>query len=82
MAAVTYHVVVPFVRDEEGMLVPGEAQEAPSAETARRRARALVGSKFVGAVAFTRTGDPAMGDFQDGEIIAEFGEVDCGALGE
>ena len=38
MPAVTYCVVVPFDRDEEGNLVPGEAKEAPNREAARRRA--------------------------------------------
>jgi hypothetical protein len=30
----------------------------------------------VGALAFPRTGDPATGEFQDGVILARFGEVD------
>ncbi len=79
MTAVTYHVVVPFDRNEDGELVPGEAAEAPSADAARRRAQALVG-KHAGAVAFSRTGDPGTGVFEEGEVIAEFGEVDRGAL--
>lgn len=29
----------------------------------------------VGAVAFSRTGDPATGDFSDAKIIRKFGEV-------
>jgi hypothetical protein len=29
----------------------------------------------VGAVAFSRTGDPAMGDFADAKVIRKFGEV-------
>ena len=81
MASITYYVVVPFQRDDDGMIVPAEAQEAPSPEAARRRAQAMVG-KFVGAIAFQRTGDPESGDFKEGEIIAEFGEVDRGALRE
>ena len=71
--------MVPFQRDDDGMIVPAEAQEAPNREAARRRAQALVG-KFVGAIAFQRTGDPDSGDFREGEVIAEFGEVDRGAL--
>ncbi len=81
MPSVTYHVVVPFDRDEDGMVVPGEAMEAPNAEAARRRAQAMAATfPHVGAVAFRRTGDPDIGEFQDGEVIAEFGEVDRGAL--
>lgn len=33
-----------------------------------------------GAVAFSRTGDPAMGDFEDAVILAQYGEVDLTAL--
>jgi hypothetical protein len=29
----------------------------------------------VGAVAFSRTGDPATGDFNDAKIIRKFGDV-------
>jgi hypothetical protein len=29
----------------------------------------------VGAIAFTRTGDPTLGEFKDAEIIAKFGDV-------
>ena len=35
---VTYYVAVPFDRDPEGELKPGEAQELPSAAAAERRA--------------------------------------------
>ena len=79
MAAVTYHVVVPFDWDVDGVLMPGEGVEAPSAEVARRRAQALTAT-HAGALAFSRTGDPATGEFQEGEVIAEFGDVDRGAL--
>ncbi len=79
MTSVTDHVVVPFDRNSVGDLVPGEAAEAPSADAARRRAQALVG-KHAGAVAFSRTGCPGTSEFQEAELIAEFGEVDRGAL--
>ena len=36
--SVTYYVTVAFDRDESGILRPGEAQEAPNASIARRRA--------------------------------------------
>jgi hypothetical protein len=77
--AVTYYVVVCFDRDESGDLNPGEAQEAPSASAAERRARTAA-LTHAGAVAFSRTGDPSMGEFQDAVVLAEFGEVDLGAL--
>jgi hypothetical protein len=40
---------------------------------APRRFRASPG--YVGAVAFSRTGDPATGDFGDAKVIRKFGEV-------
>ncbi len=79
--SMTYHVVVPFTQDHDGNLVPLEPAEAPNAETARRRAR-LAADKHGGAVAFSRTGDPNTGDFQDAKMIAAFGAVDIGMLGE
>lgn len=79
MASVAYHVVVVFDRNEDGDLQPGEAVEAPSIEAARRRALAAV-PKHAGAVAFTRVGDPATGDFSPAAVIVEAGDVDLSAL--
>jgi hypothetical protein len=33
-----------------------------------------------GAIAFSRTGDPALGDFEDAVILKTIGEVDIGLL--
>ena len=79
--AITYHVVVPFGRNENGELVPGEPMEAPNAESARRRASA-VAARHAGTIAFSRTGDPNTGDFGEAQVIATFGEVDLRLLGE
>jgi hypothetical protein len=35
-----------------------------------------------GALAFSRTGDPATGEFQDAVVLALFGEVDLNSLSE
>ncbi|MGA2793066.1 MAG: hypothetical protein ABSE69_05960 [Roseiarcus sp.] len=78
---VTYYVVVPFDRNEEGDLAAGDAQEATSARAAERGARSLA-DLHAGAVAFSRTGDPSIGDFQDAVVLAQFGEVDLNALSE
>jgi hypothetical protein len=75
---VTYHVVIVFDRDAEGDLKPGEAREVMMAE---RRARALA-LEHAGALAFSRTGDPTTGEFQDAVILARFGEVDLDSLRE
>ena len=75
MANVTYHVVLPFVRDDDtGELVAEEGQEAPSEHSAMSRARAMIGRK-AGAVAFSRMGDPAIGDFEDAMILGRYGET-------
>ena len=80
MPDVTYCVVVPFIRDEEGH-VPGEAKEAPNGEAARRREAAVATAEGnVGAVAFSRTGDPNSGNFAEGVVLATFGEVKLDAL--
>jgi hypothetical protein len=31
--------------------------------------------RYVGAIAFSRSGDPATGDFGDAKLIRKFGEV-------
>ena len=78
---ITYHVVVPFGRNEDGDLVPLEPIETQSDEAARRKAHAAA-DKHGGAIAFSRTGDPNTGNFSDAEILATYGEVDKGLLGE
>lgn len=80
MASTTYYVVVPFNRDDEGTLVPGEAAEAPNGDRARRLAQGMA-EKNAGAIAFSRTGDPDNGEFGDAQVIAVFGTVDVSALG-
>lgn len=74
MGSVTYFVVLPIIRNEEGDLVAEDGQEAPSAFAAQRRAQALIGKK-AGAIAFSRTGDPAIGEFDDAVVLSRFGEV-------
>ena len=71
----TYHVVVVFDWDTEGDLQPGEAQEVMSPVVAERRARALA-LEHAGALAFSRTGNPATGEFEEAVLLTRFGEVD------
>ena len=73
--AVTYYVALPFVRTEEGVAA-GEAQEMPNERAAIRRAEALSRDPAnAGALAFKRSGDPGMGNFDDATILQSFGEV-------
>ena len=71
---VTYYVALPFVWNEEGELVPGEAQDRQSASAAESLARKLALTS-AGAVAFSRTGEPATGEFEDAVVLRTFGEV-------
>jgi len=73
--AVTYYVAVPFMRTKEGVAA-GEAQEMPNERAAIRRAEALSRDPAnAGAIAFKRSGDPSMGNFDDATILQSFGEV-------
>ncbi|WGS20214.1 MULTISPECIES: hypothetical protein [unclassified Bradyrhizobium] len=82
MADVTYYVALPFVQDDDGTPVAGNAEECQSSAIALRRAEMMSrmpGS--IGAVAFSRTGDPAIGEFGDAKLLRAFGKVpeDLGA---
>jgi hypothetical protein len=72
--SVTYYVVVPFTTDESGDLVPLEPIEAQSARSAMRKAADLATGRG-GAIAFSRTGDPATGDFEEAVVLERYGEV-------
>lgn len=75
MAEVTYFVALPFVAADDG-IAAGEPTECFNPMTVVMRAEALSRKPgHVGAVAFSRTGDPATGDFGDAKVIKKFGEV-------
>lgn len=75
MAEVTYYVALPFVAADDG-IVPGEPMECFNPVAVVMRAEALSRKAgHVGAVAFSRTGDPATGDFRDAQVIKKFGDV-------
>ena len=76
MAEITYYVAMPFLRDESGLLIAGNAEECQSSTTALRRAEMmsrLAGN--TGAIAFSRSGDPMMGEFSDARLLRSFGQV-------
>src|SRR5229473_2698077 len=75
MAEVTYFVALTFLAAEDGVAA-GEPTECFNPTAAVIRAEALSRKPgHIGAVAFSRTGDPATGDFGDAKIIKKFGEV-------
>lgn len=73
MSTTTYYVAQSFELTKGGHLVAGHAQQAQTASAAVRRAEILAGKG--GAIAFSRTGDPATGDFEDAVILKRFGQV-------
>jgi hypothetical protein len=82
VGTVTYYVALAFKRSEEnGDIVACEPKEARSADHAIRVAGSLaVEEGHCGAIAFSRTGDPALGEFDDALILKTIGEVDTGLL--
>jgi hypothetical protein len=78
---IDYCVALPFVH-VEGALAPGEAVECPHEGAAIRRAEAIARNEAIaGAVAFSRRGDPNVGEFEDAIILKAFGEVPDHLLG-
>jgi hypothetical protein len=74
MGSVTYYVAMAFERTEEGELVALDPTESQSSTQAISRARSLAMTK-AGAVAFSRTGDPDIGEFADAVVLFTAGEV-------
>ena len=75
MSEVTYYVALPFVPSDDG-IAPGGAIECFNPNSAVMKAEALSRKPgHVGAVAFSRSGDPATGDFSDAKLIRNFGDV-------
>ncbi len=75
MAEITYYVALPFVAADDG-IVPGEPTECFNPIATVMRAEALSRKAgHIGAVAFSRTGDPGAGDFGDAVVLRRFGNV-------
>jgi hypothetical protein len=75
MAEVTYFVALPFVAADDGVAA-GEPTECFNPVAVVMRAEVLSRKPgHVGAVAFSRTGDPATGEFGGARVIKKFGEV-------
>ena len=71
----TYYVALPFMYGDDGISA-GAAQECQNAGAAVRRAEALARTPpNIGALAFQRSGDPNLGQFDDAKLIRSFGEV-------
>ena len=76
MTDVTYYVAMSFAQDDSGAPVAGAAEECQSPTSALRRAEALSRQPGnIGAVAFSRSGDPMIGEFNDAQLLRTFGRV-------
>lgn len=76
MANVTYYVAMPFLQDDTGSPVAGSAEECQNSSLALRRAETMSrAAGSVGAVAFSRSGDPMVGEFGDARVLKTFGQV-------
>jgi hypothetical protein len=81
MATMTHYVALAFMRSEDCGIVACDPKKARNSDQAMRMAGLLaVMEGYCGAIAFSRTGDPALGDFGDAVILRTFGEVDSGLL--
>lgn len=69
---VTYYVVQSFERTKRGAIVADTPIEVQSDDAARRLVDRLSSTK-AGAIAFSRTGDPSTGEFDDAVVLAAFG---------
>jgi hypothetical protein len=80
MGTLTYYVALAFSKSD-GEIVACDPKEARISEQAIRLASSLARMEgHCGALAFSRTGDPALGDFEDAVILKTVGEVDAGLL--
>jgi predicted Fe-Mo cluster-binding NifX family protein len=70
----TYYVVLSFVEGEDGDLIAEEPREAQSKGQAEATARALKSQKAA-VIAFSRTGNPDVGEFQPAVEIVRYGRV-------
>ena len=72
--SVTYYVVVPYGRNQDGDFVAGEGQPAPSAAAALSKAAGL-STQHVGVAAFSREANMSTGEFEPAVVIARFGQT-------
>lgn len=70
----TYFVVQSFSQGRKGAVVADQPIQSQSADHATRMADRLSRTR-VAAIAFSRTGDPATGEYDEAVILASFGEI-------
>ena len=82
MATMTYYVALAFKRSERAATSLRASRKKRAVQTKRSAWLTLWRQTegHCGAIAFSRTGDPALGDFEDAVILKAVGEVDSGLL--
>jgi hypothetical protein len=73
MASVTIHVVQAFEQQEDG-IVAAQPKTCPSAGAARALAARLA-QTHVGVIAWSRTGEPELGDWQPAVELVRSGTI-------
>ena len=73
MASVTIHVVQAFAQQDDG-IVATEPKACPSAAAARALAARLA-QTHVGVIAWSRTGEPELGDWQPAVELVRSGTI-------
>jgi hypothetical protein len=73
MPKVTYFAVLPFSRDADGDFFAEAVIDVRSAAEARTTAARM--GVAGGAVAFSKTGDPQLGEWADAVILGRYGDV-------
>lgn len=72
---VTYFVVLGFQQGKKGLLIPDDPREIHGGkERCISAARRLAESR-AGVIAFSRSGDPNLGDWSDAEVLYQDGLV-------
>ncbi len=66
--------MAPFEHTDDGEFTMLDPIEARSADSARFKAR-LLAERGKGGVAFSRTGDPDLGDYREGELLVALGSL-------
>jgi hypothetical protein len=74
MPEITYFAVLPFSRTEDGDFLAEAAIEVRSSAQARATAARMEGDGK-GAIAFSKTGDPQLGEWDDAVILGRYGDV-------
>ena len=81
MPQVTDYVAIPPHLMEDGEIFAGEPRECRYGGSAARWAATMAADpQNYGAIAISRSGDTALGDFDDAVVLQSIGEVDGAAL--